>query len=132
VLLRATLVVVALVACLWLAAGLRSARLQAEADKRLPAARVDDALVRHKRDLLDDARRLNPDPRPDISEAQLLLFIHRDREAVRLLEDVVRREPENFEAWRGLAQATLRVDPERSREALRRSQELNPLSVPKR
>ena len=131
-LLRATLLVVALVACLWLGVGLRQARFQAEADKRVPAASVDRALVRHKRDLLDDARWLNPDTRPDISEAQLLLFIHRDREAVRLLEDVVRREPKNFEAWRGLAQATLRVDPERSREAVRRAVELNPLSAPKR
>jgi predicted Zn-dependent protease len=132
VLLRAALLVVALVACLWLGIGLRQVRLQAEADKRVPAASVDKALVREKRDLLDDARWLNPDTRADISEAQLLLFIHRDREAIRLLEDVVGREPENFEAWRGLAQATLRVDPQRSREAIRRSEELNTLSAPTR
>ena len=131
-LLRATLLIVALVPCLWLGIGLRQVRLQGEADKRVPAASVDQALVREKRDLLDDARWLNPDPRADISEAQLLLFIHRDREAIRLLEDVVGREPENFEAWRGLAQATLRVDPQRSREAIRRSEELNALSAPKR
>ena len=114
-LLRATVTIVALVACLWLGIGLRQVRLQAEADKRVPAASVDQALVREKRDLLDDARWLNPDPRADISEGQLLLFIHRDREAIPPAGG--RRGPgaRELRGVRGLAQATLRVDPQRSR-----------------
>jgi predicted Zn-dependent protease len=128
VLARAALVVVAVVACLWLLAGLRATRLQADADRRIPAAEVDEAEVNRKRELLDDARRLNPDTAPLIREAQLLLFIDRDRAAVALLEDVVEREPENYEAWLGLRQAALEVDPERAREATREALSLNPLA----
>jgi predicted Zn-dependent protease len=124
---RAAMLVAALAACVWLGAGLRATHLQAEADRRVAAAQVDQDEVRHKRDLLDDARFWNPDTAPLIREAQLLLFIDQDREAVRLLEDVVRREPENYEAWRGLQQAALRVDPARAREAAREAARLNPL-----
>lgn len=123
---RVLLVAIAAVVCAVLVAGLRSARLQADADRRIPAARIDHALVQHKRDQLDRARWLNPDVRPLTREAQLLLFIGRDREATELLEEVVRREPENAEAWRGLLQSTLRIDPDRSREAARRLRELSP------
>ena len=126
-LLRAALLVVALAACAWLGAGLRATRLQAEADRRVPAAQIDREEVRRKRELLDDARFLNPDTAPLIREAQLLLFVDGDREAVRLLEEVVRREPESYEAWRGLAQATLELDPARARQAAREAAELNPL-----
>jgi predicted Zn-dependent protease len=124
---RVILLACALAACLWLGTGLRATRLQAEADRRVPAAQVDREEVRRKRELLHDARRFNPDPAPLIREAQLLLFIHRDREAIRLLEDVVRREPESYEAWSGLSQAALRVDPDRAREAAARTRRLNPL-----
>jgi hypothetical protein len=125
---RAALVAVAVVACLWLVAGLRSTRLQADADRRIPAAQVDEAEVNRKRDLLADARRFNPDPAPEIREAQLLLFIDRDRDAVRLLQDVVEREPENYEAWLGLRQAALDVDPALARQATREALRLNPLA----
>jgi hypothetical protein len=111
----------------WLVAGLRATRLQADADRRIPAARVDDAEVDRKRELLEDARRFNPDPAPELREAQLLLFIDRDREAVRILEDVVRREPENYEAWLGLRQAALQVDPGLARRAASQAIRLNPL-----
>ena len=126
-LLRAGLLVLALAACAWLAAGLRATRLQAEADRRVPAAQVDREVLREKRDLLDDARWLNPDTAPPIREAQLLLFIGRDGEAIRLLQDVLRREPENYEAWRGLYQAALQVNPRLAQEAAREARRLNPL-----
>ena len=125
---RVALAIAAVLACLWLIAGLRATRLQADADRRLPAARVDEAEVARKRDLLEDARRFNPDPAPEIREAQLLLFIERDRDAVSLLQDVVEREPENYEAWLGLRQAALRVDPELARRATREALRLNPLA----
>jgi predicted Zn-dependent protease len=125
---RAALVAVAVLACLWLVAGLRATTLQADADRRIPAAQVDEAEVERKRDLLEDARRFNPDPAPEIREAQLLLFIDRDRDAVRLLQDVVDREPENYEAWLGLRQAALDVDPALARQATREALRLNPLA----
>jgi hypothetical protein len=125
---RVALAIAAVLACLWLIAGLRATRLQADADRRIPAAQVDEAEVARKRDLLEDARRFNPDPAPEIREAQLLLFIERDRDAVSLLQDVVEREPENYEAWLGLRQAALRVDPELARRATREALRLNPLA----
>ena len=45
-----------------------------------------------------------------------------------LLEDVVEREPENYEAWLGLRQAAVTVAPRLSREATREALALNPLA----
>ena len=71
---------------------------------------------------------MNPDPTPEIREAQLLVVADRDREAVRVLQDVVEREPENYEAWLVLRQAAVRVDPPLSRRATREALRLNPLA----
>jgi hypothetical protein len=120
--------VAALAACLWLFAGLRAARLQADAERPFDAANASPAEVEHRLDQLEDAGRLNPDPTPEIREAQLLVVAHRDREAVRVIEDVVEREPQNYEAWLGLRQAAFRVDPPLSRRATREALRLNPLA----
>lgn len=125
---RVALVVAALAACVWLAAGLRSSRLQADGERPFNTARIEDAEIERRLDLLEDARSLNPDPTPEIREAQLLLVAERDREAVRVLEDVVASEPENYEAWLGLRQAAVRVDPPLSRQATREALRLNPLA----
>jgi hypothetical protein len=125
---RAALVVVAVVACVWLLAGLRSSRLLADGERPLDTAQVPQAEIERRRDLLEDARRFNPDPTPEIREAQLLVVADRDRAAVRLLEDVVEREPENYEAWLGLRQAAVTVAPRLSREATREALRLNPLA----
>jgi hypothetical protein len=122
------LAVGALAACLWLFAGLRASRLQADAERRLDSARTSRADIERRLDELEDARRLNPDPTPEIREAQLLVVAHRDREAVRVIEEVVEREPENYEAWLGLRQAAFRVDPPLSRRATREALRLNPLA----
>ena len=120
--------VAALAACLWLFAGLRASRLQADAERPFDAANASAAEVEHRLDQLEDARRLNPDPTPEIRQAQLLVVAHRDREAVRVIEDVVEREPKNYEAWLGLRQAAFRVDPPLSRRATREVLRLNPLA----
>lgn len=125
---RIALAVCALVACVWLFAGLRASRLQEDGERPFGSARIDNAEIEHRRDLLDDASRFNPDPTPEIRDAQLLLVAHRDREAVRVLEDVVKREPENYEAWLALRQAAVRVDPPLSRHATREALRLNPLA----
>jgi predicted Zn-dependent protease len=125
---RAALVIAALAACLWLLAGLRASRLQADAERPFGAERIQAAEIERRRDQLEDARRFNPDPTPEIREAQLLVVAGRDREAVRVLEDVVRREPENYEAWIGLRQAASSVDLPLSRRATREALRLNPLA----
>ena len=125
---RAALVVVALAACLWLAAGLRASRLLSDAERPFGSARIDAAEIERRHELLADARRFNPDPTPEIREAQLLVVADRDREAVRVLTGVLEREPENYEAWLGLRQAAVRVDPPLSRRATRAALRLNPLA----
>ena len=47
-----------------------------------------------------------------------------------LLEEAVRREPENARAWQALARLTAERDPQRAREAAARAAELNPRSRP--
>jgi hypothetical protein len=78
--------------------------------------------------MLDEARLLNPDPTADIRDAQLLVIADHDREAVRVIRDVVEREPENYEAWLVLRQAAVRVDPRLFRRATREALRLNPLA----
>ena len=125
---RAVLAVAALAACLWLFAGLRASRLQGDAERAFDSDTIATADLEHRLDQLEDARRFNPDPTPEIREAQLLVVAHRDREAVRVIQDVVGREPENYEAWLGLRQAAFRVDPPLSRRATREALRLNPLA----
>jgi hypothetical protein len=125
---RAALLAVAVLACLWLLAGLRAARLQADGERPLGAGQDQRAAIEDRLAALEDARDLNPDPTPEIREAQLLVVADRDREAVRVLEDVVEREPENYEAWLGLRQAAFTIDPPLARRATREALRLNPLA----
>jgi len=74
------------------------------------------------------ARLLNPDTATDVDRAVLYLAAGRSREAVALLEDVVRAEPENRTAWAVLYGATDGRDAAaagRARAALRRIDPLN-------
>ena len=125
---RVALGAVALVICACLVAGLRAARLQSEGERPIASATVNRADVADRLDALRDASSFNPDPTPEIREGQLLVVAGRDREAVRVLEDVVAREPKNYEAWLGLRQAAVRVDPQLSRRATRAALRLNPLA----
>lgn len=130
---RAALAAAALAISVCLVAGLRAARLQAHGERPVFAGGteltgIEPAELDDRLDALRDARRFNPDPTPEIREAQLLVVAHRDREAIRLLQDVVEGEPENYEAWLGLRQAAIRADPRLARQATREALELNPLA----
>jgi predicted Zn-dependent protease len=102
---RAALVAVAAAAIVWLALGLRASRLEARAVKLATGAKPTPALIATSRDLLRRARANNADTRPVLLEGELYIFAHRPRQALGPLLEVVRREPENFEAWRLLAGA---------------------------
>jgi predicted Zn-dependent protease len=137
---RVLLVVAALTAAAWVGASLRSAQLESQARSEIRTAlgggpnRGQGAAVRRFRrerisdaaDLLDRARKWAPYQAPIISEAGLLSTIGRQRRAVELLDDLVRREPDNPEAWGRLADVLERSDPARARVARRRQQELIP------
>ena len=89
---------------------------------------IDAAELERRSDMLDDARRLNPDPTPDIRKGQLLVIADRNREAVRVLREVVDREPENYEAWLVLRQAAFGVNSRLFRRATLQVLRLNPLA----
>ena len=131
---RIALGAVAVAALLWLGAGLRSAQLQDRAgevagDRRKALEpRVQEAFA-----LLQRSRRFNPDARPLLFQAYLLLFIEARREqGVRLIERVIRREPENHLAWLLLARATARSDPRKAAAARARLRRLSPPVPPAR
>jgi hypothetical protein len=77
---------------------------------------------------LRGARFLNPDLLPDVTRALVYRYDGRHREAIALVEDVVREEPENRGAWGGLLTLAQGRDPaaaERARAALRRLDPIN-------
>jgi predicted Zn-dependent protease len=137
---RVLLVVAALTAAAWVGASLRSARLEAQARSELRTAlagspggvgsaaarRIRRERISHAVDLFERAREWAPYQAPILSEAGLLTTIGRRGRAVELLDDLVRREPDNPEAWATLARVLGRSDPARSRAAFRRARELSP------
>ena len=60
--------------------------------------------------ILDAARQLNPDTQPDVVRAQVALRGGEKGAAERILKRVVRREPENIDAWFLLQIATFHYD----------------------
>jgi hypothetical protein len=139
VIVRVLLVVAALAAAAWVGTSLRAAQLESQAGEEVRAAlgggqglrgselrRFRRERTAHAAVLLERARKWAPYQAPVINEAGLLSTIGRQRRAVDLLNDLVRREPENPEAWGRLADILQRSDPARSRAARRRQLEFNP------
>jgi hypothetical protein len=121
---RVVVIAVALVLIAWLGVMERDARLQ---------ARGVDAAQRH--DIADAdadfraARTLNPDTAPDLNRSFLYERTARHAQAAAVLEDVLRREPDNLTAWGLLFAFTKNHDPataDRARAARRR---LDPVSA---
>ena len=116
---RVLLVLAGVVAVAWLAYGLRATHLQEDGVKEGAAAGRPPAgpRLQHALDLLRRAGERNPDPRPQLDEASLLLAAGRNRAAAGLLEGVVDRNPGNIRAWGLLAGATAPLDERRSLQA---------------
>jgi predicted Zn-dependent protease len=119
---RVVVVAVAVAVLAWLAAMERDVRVLASGTAA--AGRRDVAAA--ERDFRS-ARTLNPDMTPDLRRAFLYQATGRRDEAAALLEDIVRREPDNLPAWGLLLTFTRESDPataQRARAAVRR---LDPL-----
>jgi predicted Zn-dependent protease len=120
---RAGIVVLAVAAIAWLGAGLAATRAQDDLSHLVavtehPTARQ----IARAADLRRDAERWVPGRRPSLLEATLRGKAGDVAGAVRLLQQVVRDEPENGEAWLLLAQAARDRDPalaERARARVR-------------
>ena len=125
---RVLTAVLAVAVLAWLAVSLRGYD-RFEAGERLAfAPHATQAQADEAAGLFEDARFLNPDTRPLLSKGALLVARNgrRTQEGLALLEEAVRREPDNVVAWAVLASATRRLDPQRSREARARADELSP------
>lgn len=118
---RLIVVAAAIALAVALLPGLGSARDQAQALRLAredfsprTAPRIEPLLVR--------ASEHTGSTEPELDRAKVLLFLRRPGDAARLLERVVRSEPENADAWGLLAQAS----PRRSAAALARARALSP------
>jgi len=118
---RIVLLVVAVLAAAWLAVGLHSSRLLARAENPHPGDTVADRV-----DRLHRAEFLNPSTEFQVREAQIRLESGDAGEATRLLKDVVRREPDNRQAWAGLVQSQQRTDLAAARRAFNELRRLVP------
>jgi hypothetical protein len=116
---RLALVLLAAVVLAGYAHFLHSAELQrqGEAEVRAAGTPPDARRAQRARDLFERAAKHNPDPRPQLDEATLLLSVGDDRGAAALLEDVVKRNAGNVRAWGLLAAATVNTDERRSLQA---------------
>ena len=104
---RVGLVAVALVACAWFALGIRQAHEIARATSIVSQARaLTPARAREADSLLRSAGALNPDLEVDVLRGRVALARGNLVGARRILTSVVRREPENVEAWIWLARAS--------------------------
>src|SRR4051794_35902980 len=120
---RIVLIVLALAAGGWLFLQERSVRAQDELTRigfegngdpgRAPA-------------LLATARRLTPDPRPDLFEGVVLAREHKLPQAIAALRRATTAEPENLEAWALLASVAAKTDPKVADAARARARALAP------
>ena len=129
---RLLVIAVAVLALGWLAVNLRGLDRYEDGQRLALTPGATEASAREAARLLHDARFLNPDTRPLVAEGSLLVARGGSRasEGMAMLEEAVRKEPDNVVAWAVLASATRRLDPPRSRQARARANELSP-PVPK-
>ncbi|MBV9311368.1 MAG: hypothetical protein JOZ73_11075 [Solirubrobacterales bacterium] len=101
---RLCAVALALLVCAWFALGIRQAHDTNKANALLSrSARVAARQAPQIEDLLRSAKTLNPDSNVSVLQARVADLEHQRPRAVRILEDVVRREPMNLTAWATLA-----------------------------
>jgi predicted Zn-dependent protease len=121
---RAAVAVVAVLAIAWL--GVMEHNVRRQADGLAAAQRHD--LTAAEADFRA-ARTLNPSTAPDVSRAFLYARSGREARAAAVLEDVVRREPDNLTAWGVLYQFTKGHDPATAARALAARRRLDPVSA---
>jgi predicted Zn-dependent protease len=125
---RLAVAVVALAAVGWLAVLERDQRLLSSGSAAGGRLSTPGSYARGDRDLRA-ARLLNPDSAPDYTRAILYRGAGRFRASSALLEDVLRREPDNLQAWALLYQFSAGRDPASAQRALAARRRLDPLNA---
>ena len=128
---RIVLIAVAVLVMAWEFMSLRANERHADGHVVLERARQGEITAQELRDgrsQLEGARLLNADVGPQIDEAALLTTTGRRGKATAVLDEVLTKESENFEAWVAaylIARAS--GDRRRAVQAYRRVSALNPL-----
>jgi hypothetical protein len=111
----------------WLGVMERDVRLEARGSAALRLKGDPGGLARAETDLRR-AKLLNPGTSADVSRALVRQARGHTHQSVALMEDVVRREPENVTAWRVLAV----LSPANARHSLAVQRRLDPVNAPHR
>jgi predicted Zn-dependent protease len=125
---RVAVAIVALVAAAWLAVSYADSRVIEDVQSTVSAPHPTppqlEGALRHLR----SARTLDPSRGVEVLsfEASLLIRLNRIPEAVRTLEELVRREPDLVEAWFLIAKFSRPTDPARAAAADAQVRRLNP------
>lgn len=125
---RGALVLASLVAIAWLGIMERDVRLQARGVKAALDLSAPGSLQRSDSDLRG-ARLLNPSTAPDVIRAFNFRLRGQRREGVTAIEDVLRREPRNLQAWVVLERLARHYDPAALQRALAAERRLNPIDA---
>jgi tetratricopeptide (TPR) repeat protein len=126
---RVAVAVVAVLVLGWLVVLERDRRLEARASETSARIIQPGNFERSESDF-EAARLLNPDVNPDLKRAYLYLGAGRVEQAAGVIEDVVRREPDNLAAWAALYTISRERDPAAARRALEARRRLDPLNAP--
>jgi predicted Zn-dependent protease len=135
---RVVLILLATAGLVWLGTGLVAARLESEASGKLaqpgvPAsqqiAHLDRRRLLAAADLFERARKWAPYQVPLTQEAALRWQAGQPRRAAHILETLLRREPENAQAWSLLSQVLASTDRARAAFARHEVQQLSPLGT---
>jgi predicted Zn-dependent protease len=104
---RIGLAAIALLVAAWFALGVYQSRTISQATSLAAGhGRVTAAEARHADSLLHDAATLSPDRAVDVLRAQVALAQGDATHARQILNGVVRREPQDLDAWIALANAS--------------------------
>jgi predicted Zn-dependent protease len=121
---RGLVAAVAVLLIAWLGAMERGAQLEARGNETLRSGDLAGAESDLRR-----AASLTPDTAPELTLAVVQRTQGREDRAVALVEDVLRREPDNLMAWGVLIVLSRGNDPDAVRRALAARRRLDPLNA---
>jgi predicted Zn-dependent protease len=125
---RVVVAVAAVLLIAWLAVMERDERLLQRGGQTAGHARSAQDAARAEQ-AFRDARLFNPDSTPDLGRAFIYIGTGRRKQAIGVVDDVLRREPDNLTAWGLLFSVSRGVDPAGERRALAQRRRLDPLSA---
>ena len=127
---RSILLLAAIAAAAWLAVALGDQRALDDATATLRTTGPSRASLEQALSDTEHAKRLRErDQAPDVLRARILAGLYRRPEALALLEHVVRREPDNLDAWFSIAVLSADEDKPLTLQARRRLAQLDPIAA---